>query len=353
MSFDSLATPWVITAAVAGALFFGWVLLNLKTSRSDGELLDVHPIRRMMTFMMPDRNGAVVYFDSYIDVEELERFLADARERFQCDITHAVVATCLLGLHAPAAVKMNRFVVGRRVYRRKGQFVTFSMKRAKLDAEAKLATVKMDSRPGETFEQMCRRINEKIGIERSGKKTYTDKELSLFLSLPRPLLNWGFRFFKWLDYHNCLPASFIANDPMYTSIFVANLGSLNMAAGYHHLYEWGTCPLFVMLGKIEDRPVVREGQVVVRKQLHVRYTYDERIDDGLNARFGIEVVKTILESPYRYLGSVRGDGADAFALTDSPGTKLLPNPRGEGLIDPGLHGAPAQAAEAPAALKMA
>ncbi len=48
--------------------------------------------------------------------------------------------------------------------------------------------------------------------------------------------------------------------------------------------------------------------------LHIRFTYDERIDDGLNARFGIESVRRVLANPARYFGCIRDDGSDAFPL---------------------------------------
>ena len=103
-------------------------------------------------------------------------------------------------------------------------------------------------------------------------------------------MNVAIRLFYWLDYHNCLPGAFINADVMYTSGFIANLGSLKMKAGYHHLYEWGTCPLFLMFGKIEDRAMVEEGEVVARKVLHIRFSFDERVDDGLNAGKGINAL---------------------------------------------------------------
>ena len=67
-----------------------------------------------------------------------------------------------------------------------------------------------------------------------------------------------------LDHFNLLPAFFIQDDPLYISVFVANLGSLKMGAAYHHLYEYGNCPLFLVLGQVEDRPGVVEGRVEVQ-----------------------------------------------------------------------------------------
>jgi hypothetical protein len=261
---------------------------------------------------MPTRNQSVVYFDVYLDAERLEAYVAEAREIFHCDITHCCVAAAFTTqVRHPS---MNRFSTGHRLYQRNGTYITFSMKRAQLDKKAKLATVKMKLQKSDTFRTLCDRINKEINIERSGTKTYQDKEFDLLTILPRPLLKGGVKALKLLDYYNILPGSFIEKDPLYTSMFVANLGSLGMEAGYHHLYEWGTCSTFMMIGRVEERPVVENGRVVVKRQIQIRYTYDERADDGLNARYAIDTVNDILLNPYEHLGCLRDDDSDALPI---------------------------------------
>jgi hypothetical protein len=293
-----------------------WLLLHAKTSRPDGQLIkNLHQYRTMMGYIMPSRNESVVYFEVYIDSEELEKYVAEAQKLFPCDITHCCIAGAITTMATHPT--MNRFSLGHRLYQRDGVFITFSMKRAKLEAKAKLATVKTQFQPGETFRELCERIDAKINVERSGSKTYQDKEFNLLTALPRPLLKGGVKALKTLDYFNLLPGSFIANDPLYTSMFVANLGSLGMEAGYHHLYEWGNCGGFMMAGTIETRQVFENGQFVPKRQLQVRYTYDERMDDGLSARYAIETVTNVLKDPYKHLGCLREDGSDTVALSST------------------------------------
>ncbi len=301
---------WLVI--ILGALLL-WVLLNLKTSRCDGTLLrGVHPYRRIMAYIMPTRAESVVYFDSYIDATELARFLPEAREAYGANVTHCVVAAVARGMHQ--VPQMNRFVVGRRLYERKGVFLTFSMKRKKLEKSAKVSTVKLEMPAGEGFQALCARLNAKIQVERSDRRTYADKEFAFFTAMPRPVLNLGVKLLRLADYNNLLPWSFIRPDPMFTSAFIANLGSLGMAPGFHHLFEWGTCPLFLMVGRIEDRPAVVDGAVQVRPTLHLRWTYDERIDDGLTSSYGIASVNKALEDPFTYLGCLDEKGADARPL---------------------------------------
>lgn len=319
-----LSNPYFIAGLVVVAL---WVLVHFKTSRSDGTLIGkVHPYRRMMPFIMPTRNESVVYFDDCIRAEPLLEYLEEARGEFEANMTHCIVAACNIGVaYNPA---MNRYIVGKRMYQRNARWFTFAAKRKKKDAKSRLGVVKMEIGDGETFRQLVTRINDKIGHERSGKKTSMDKELSFFLLIPRSVLAFLVSVFKYVDYLNLLPAFFIRDDGMYTTVFIANLGSVGMAPGYHHLYEWGTAPLFIMMGKIEDRAVVEDGKVVVGKVLPLRFSYDERIDDGLTASRGINAVHAVLADPRRWLGGLTSDGTADLALyprtgedADGPGAK--------------------------------
>jgi hypothetical protein len=298
-----------------------WILVNLKTSRPDGTLVrGLHPYRRVMQYIMPTRNESLVLFDTYVRAEPLLAYIEKARARFHVDVSHCLVAAVAAGL--AAVPEMNRFAVGRRLYQRTQRHVTFSMKRTQGDRRAKLATVKLALPDGEPFPALCARIDRAIDGERSGTRTYADREFDLLGLLPRPLLLRGVQLARWLDHHNLLPGAFLDSDPLYTSVFIANVGSLDMGAGYHHLYEWGNCPVFMMVGRVEDRPVVEDGQVVVRKLLHIRWSYDERIDDGLTARHGLDAVKHALENPEAAFGDiahVSGFGAGAGAGPEAAG----------------------------------
>jgi hypothetical protein len=302
----------MLAYAIPVAVVALYLCVELKTSRPDGTLVRMQPFRRIMQYLMPTRNESVVYFDAQVDATKLLAYLEKARAKFEGNVTHATVAAS--GIALSATPRMNQFVIGRRLYARRGKWLTFSMKRKKLDRESKIGTVKLEFLDGETFEQWCARVNAGIGVERSGKKTSGDKELDLFNLLPRPFLRTTAWAIGQLNYYNLLPGDFIKDDPMHTSLFIANLGSLNMGPGYHHLYEYGTCPLFIMFGKVEDAPMVQNGEVVVRPRLPIRFSYDERIDDGLNARFGIDKILEVLGDPEKWLGCVAADGSDCFPM---------------------------------------
>ncbi|PIE18409.1 MAG: hypothetical protein CSA66_04820 [Proteobacteria bacterium] len=310
----------VATLIVIGAVVVILSLLNLKTSRPDGTYLrKIPPFRKLLIHTLPVRDNSTVLYDDFAYADELDRYISKINERFHVDYTHCVVAAIANGMKK--APLMNQFVVGRRLYRRKGIWITFSMKKQKLNKKAYLSAVKREVPEDQSFYELVTGLNESIKVERSGEKTYQDKELDLLSKIPRPVLKFGVKLLMWLDYYGLLPGSFIKSDAMYTSIFAANLGSVGMQAGYHHLYDWGTCPLFVMIGAVEERPMVDNGQVVVRRVIPLRFTFEERIADGLNAGFGIKAVVDALEHPFELLGCVAADGSDDHPIGEPPASK--------------------------------
>jgi 2-oxoglutarate dehydrogenase E2 component (dihydrolipoamide succinyltransferase) len=53
--------------------------------------------------------------------------------------------------------------------------------------------------------------------------------------------------------------------------------------------------------RIEERPVVRNGQIVIRPMMYLALSYDHRIVDGKDAVTFLVRVKEILEDPQRFV----------------------------------------------------
>ncbi len=263
-------------------------------SRPDGTLAkDVAPFRRMMPFIMPTRNESAVYFEQMIDLTKtlafIEKWNAGHSEK-KVTVFHVFLWAVVKGISERP--RLNRFVMGSKIWQRDGLYVSYAAKK-KLEDGAPLAVLKRKFDPTATFEQLVDHIYGDVKEGRSDKKSHVDKELSIFLSLPAPILRLGVKLVRWLDSWNLLPGSFIHPDPMYTSIFIANLGSVKLDSAYHHLYEWGNCPFFAALGRTQD-VVTPTGS---KRMCSIKYSFDERVEDGLYCAKGLELVRGHLEDP--------------------------------------------------------
>ena len=52
---------------------------------------------------------------------------------------------------------------------------------------------------------------------------------------------------------------------------------------------------------IQERPVARDGQVVIRPMMYIALSYDHRIVDGREAVSFLKLVKELCEDPQRIL----------------------------------------------------
>jgi hypothetical protein len=159
----------------------------------------------------------------------------------------------------------------------------------------------------------------------SGGKNTVDGELKLVLMLPGFLRRVVFMAYRALEAHGLFPRSFVDNDPLYASMFLTDLGSLGLDPVFHHLYEYGNVGTFGVLGRpraeqipdpdtrAEQIPDPDTGRLERKRVALIRWSFDERIEDGLYAGYGIKSVKTRLEDPVK-AGIADGDDAVLAAL---------------------------------------
>ena len=55
------------------------------------------------------------------------------------------------------------------------------------------------------------------------------------------------------------------------------------------------------LHRIEDRPVVRDGEIVIRPMMYIALSYDHRLIDGREAVTALKTIKEAIEDPMRML----------------------------------------------------
>jgi hypothetical protein len=249
-------------------------------------------MRRFMPYISPRRNESVFYMYQDIGVDAALEYVEKRNRERPPDrpltLFHLFLRSCSQALRLRPGV--NRFVKGGRLWQRDGEWVTFSAKREIADGSPML-TVKRRFHPDtETLDQMVDGIYERLNPQRAGKKTQSDKEMNVLLRLPGPAIQLALAVARAADYLGLLPRSMIEADPLFTSVFVANLGSIDYPAGHHHLWEYGTCSLFGVMGRIEPAP---DGG----RRMKVAWTYDERIEDGLYSYHTLEGIRERLESP--------------------------------------------------------
>ena len=268
--------------------------------RKDGIWLkDIPAMNRLMPTLMPNRADNEAYINVDIDARPLTAYLAkvnDGRTEDKYTFFHLISAA--LGKAFVLRPKMNRFIVGNKMYQRRNITVAFTVKK-RFDDHAEEALAFFEYDPKETMQT----YHEKIMKVIHSTKSYEEKDTStgamdVITKLPQWLITAIAKFVLWLDKHGWAPEFLIGSDPNHAAIFLTNLGSIGLPGGYHHLVNWGTNSCFIVVGKkYMKMEYDANGKEDLHEVIPLGITLDERIADGYYYSGTVALVKELLEHP--------------------------------------------------------
>jgi hypothetical protein len=286
--------------------------------RPDGDLVrDVPPTKAIMPYLMRGRNESAVYFEQQVAMRKADAFTRafnEAHPDTPINVQHLMMWAITHVLDEFPG--MNRFVAGGRLYQRRGIWFTYSAKQS-LKGASPLLVIKREFDPTESFAEMVAAMAHQLHDDRyGGAVSRSDKDAELILKLPGLLRRLVLAVGRFGDAFGLLPGSMIRDDPMYASAFFANLASIGMDACYHHLYEYGSIGIFCVIGRATTDPGSPTSGPDRRRTMTVRWSFDERTEDGLVAGYALKRAKQILEDPEAAME--RYDGAGRARVASSP-----------------------------------
>lgn len=250
--------------------------------RKEGRLLRSLPaFAKFVPFIMPTRNDACNQYEESFEVSDVDRRLRKLRVDGNKGIAilHFIIAAYIRGVSMLPG--MNRFVVGRRIYARDNIEVVMTVKRS-LAIDATETTIKVVFEPTDTIFDVYRKMNEKIDeIKTVEGNNNTEDVAEAMCKAPRFLLRFALTILRIMDYFGWLPQSLLDASPFHGSMIITDLGSLRIGPVYHHIYNFGTLPVFISFGaKRHAYELDRHGNMVDRKYVDCKFVMDERTVDG-------------------------------------------------------------------------
>ncbi|MFR5858104.1 MAG: 2-oxo acid dehydrogenase subunit E2 [Clostridia bacterium] len=263
-------------------------------------LRDLDALHVFMPYLYPNRADNEAFISETIDLENIDRYLAeknaalpDGEEPYKLFylLLSALVKTITL------RPKMNRFIKGGRVYQRDKLSLAFVVKKQfRDDAHEALAFIEFDEKT--TIDDVRRKLAAEIHACRSDKIDNSTAGMEMLGRLPRPVLRLVMWVLHRLDYYGRVPYSLVKADPNYATCFITNLGSIGLKAGYHHLSNWGTNSIFIVIGEKSLQPHWEaDGSMSMREVLPLGLTLDERIADGYYYSKTVKLLKYLLQNP--------------------------------------------------------
>jgi len=248
-------------------------------------------------YLMKGRNASVAYYPLDIDVENLMTYI-ESHKGTENEVTLFQAVMLALVKVLRARPTLNRYIMGRRIYQRRNVVFSF-IARKKFTDDSEETNVLVSIKPEDDRATIISKLKGETKIAKQEDSNKDDDQvIAAFLRLPRCLLRLAIRIFEWYDFYFDTPGFLRGIDPLRCSVYVANLGSVGLGAPYHHLFEWGTCSIFMTIGKMEPMVCVGEdGQPAVSKKLPLRFTLDERIADGYYDARALELMIDYLGHP--------------------------------------------------------
>lgn len=269
--------------------------------RNDAVFVDeITPYKRIFPYIMPTRNGSVVYHQFPVDLTKAVQFIKKYNKEHPGDHQYRIFELFLAALIRTIAMRplLNRFIMDNKYWQRKELSLNFVIKEEYTDEAPEHSSV-IYFKPDMTFKEISNLINKTIESARKGEDNDTDKAINFFLKFPNWFLKMIVGIIRYLDKKGIAPKALRDADGLHVSAFVANLGSINLLSSpHHHLYEWGTTSIFLTMGALRRRRIVREdGRRSFVDTMDIGVSLDERIADGFYFIKSISVLQHYLNNP--------------------------------------------------------
>lgn len=239
------------------------------------------PFNVITPFIMRERNDSQVLFDAEVDVSQVEQLIRERRKNGET-ISFLDYFVAILVRTLSQYPRLNRFIAGRRIYARDDIRVSLVVKK-EMNINTEETSIKFKFNPDDTVDDISKNIHLIVESNKggSGEKNSTDRLVKLLNMFPRGVLSFFLWFLRTTDYYGCMPKKIHEISPFHTSVFVTNFGSLGAEPIYHHIYNFGTTSIFIAFGNRRTQRVInKDGKIIERKVMKLRFVADERIADG-------------------------------------------------------------------------
>lgn len=259
----------------------------------------ISPMSAVIPFIMVNRTGSQNFISDSVDIEKVEKYIKEKQTQGMQNISmmHVMIAAYIrLVSQRPA---LNRFIRGQRVWTRKNVEVSLTIKK-EMSLDSPDTVVKITLPPSATLEDVYTALNKEIVSYRANPGGDFDDTARAFTRLPGLIFKFAVASLRFLDYFGLMPKAIAKVSPFHCSYFITSMGSLGIPPIYHHLYDFGSCPVFFSFGA-KRRAYEIDNTGLVRRRQYMDFTFvlDERICDGYYYASALKLLKNILKNPWQ------------------------------------------------------
>ncbi len=259
----------------------------------------ISPMSAVIPFIMVNRTGSQNFISDSVDIEKVEKYIKEKQLQGMQNLSmmHVMIAAYIRIVSQRPA--LNRFIRGQRVWTRKNVEVSLTIKK-EMSLDSPDTVVKITLPPSATLEDVYTALNNEIVSYRANPGGDFDDTARAFTRLPGLIFKFAVASLRFLDYFGLMPKAIAKVSPFHCSYFITSMGSLGIPPIYHHLYDFGTCPVFFSFGaKRRSYEIDSSGIVKRRQYMDFTFVLDERICDGYYYASALKLLKNLLKNPWQ------------------------------------------------------
>ena len=217
-----------------------------------------------------------IYGTFEVDVTKAVEYIKEQRTKGnKITMTH-VISSALARSLAEDAPEINCYVKRGRLIPRETVDVAVPVN-IRGGSEMSIAIIK--SADKKTLSEISEEIRLKAADSRQGHEEKSMKNKYTLSKVPWPFRRWVFLLLRFIAYELGIKIGGLSENT-FGSIVLSNIGTHGLTTGMPALFPAAKVPAVVVMGKEEEKPVVRDGEIVIRSILPLTATMDHRILDG-------------------------------------------------------------------------
>lgn len=257
------------------------------------------PMLVITSYIMKTRVGSQNMIADKLKIDNVDKYIKEKQAEGYKNISymHVLIAAYIRTVSQRPA--LNRFIRGQRIYTRRNVEISLSIKK-QMNLESPDTVVKVILPPDATAVDVYEKLNQVVTDYRDNPGGDFDNTAKVLSYIPGLVLKFSIWFLNLLDYFGLLPSFLTGVSPFHCSFFITSMGSLGIPAIYHHLYDFGTCPVFCSFGtKKREYSLSDDGTVHKDKYTDVTFVLDERICDGYYYASSLKMIKSLIKNPWQ------------------------------------------------------
>lgn len=235
--------------------------------RYDGRLIrNIDPFYKIIPYIMRSRIDAQNFYEDRIYIDKLERYIRLKRNNGLKNLSFLYIVLAAVVRTISQNPRLNRFVIGRKIYARNEILISFAIKRG-MSEDSPETTLKIKFEPTDTLNDVIEKVDKVIKENKSANAVNnTDRTAKLIMMCPGFIVRFLVWILRMLDNIGLMPRFINEVSPFHTSVFITDLGSLGIQPVYHHLYEFGTTSIFIAFGAKRKRWVLDANKNIIQKK---------------------------------------------------------------------------------------